>query len=186
MKKLSAILLIIIFLFNLFGYRLLFNFAQQQSDIKLEASLDKDDFNEAELITLQVPLSLPYLTNQQNFERVDGEITVDGKIYKYVKRKITDGNLVLLCLPHHNKMRIESAKDEFFKYANDLVQNNNSKKSGNSKAGVFKNVLAEYDNYVVELTTTCSSADIIYGVSKYLHHLPTSPHASPEQPPELI
>lgn len=186
MKKLSAILLIAIFLFNLFGYRLLFNYAQQQSDIKLEASLDKNDFNEAELITLKVPLSLPYLTNQQNFERVDGEITVDGKIYKYVKRKITDGNLVLLCLPDHNKMRIESAKDEFFKYANDLVQNNNSKKPGNSKSGVFKNVLTDYDHYFAEFATTCSAAEIVYSVSKYLAHLPTSPHTSPEQPPELI
>ncbi|HLL41614.1 MAG TPA: hypothetical protein VK369_00680, partial [Segetibacter sp.] len=118
MKKFSAIFLIALFLFNLFGYRILFNYEQQQSDVRLEASLDKQEYNDADLVTIKVPLSLPYVNNQQNFERVDGEITVNGKILKYVKRKITDGNLILLCLPNDNKMRIESAKDEFFKYAN--------------------------------------------------------------------
>ncbi|HKG69981.1 MAG TPA: hypothetical protein VKA92_14000, partial [Segetibacter sp.] len=123
MKKLSAIFLIALFLFNLFGYRILFNYEQQQSDVRLEASLDKQDYNDADLVTIKVPLSLPYVNNQQNFERVDGEITVNGKILKYVKRKIADGNLILLCLPNDHKMRIESAKEEFFKYTNDLVQN---------------------------------------------------------------
>lgn len=186
MKRLSAILLITIFLFNLFGYRLLFNYAQQQSDVRLEASLDNNEFNESELVTIKVPLSLPYLNNQENFERVDGEIKVNGKIYKYVKRRITDGNLVLLCLPDHDKMRIESAKEEFFKYANDLVQNNHSKKSGNSKAGNFKNPVSDYDNFTSEFTTTCSVANILYAFSRQLNHLPSSPHCSPEQPPELI
>jgi hypothetical protein len=186
LKKLSAILLIAIFLFNLFGYRLLFNYAQQRSDVQLVASLDKNDFNEAELVTIKVPLSLPYLTSQQNFERVDGEITVDGKIYKYVKRKITDGNLVLLCLPDHNKMRIESAKDEFFKYANDLVQNNKSKKSDHSQKGVFKNLIGEFESSTAKFTTGYSIANIVYTISKELNYLPSSPHSSPEQPPELI
>lgn len=185
MKKPAAILLITVYLFNLVGYRLLFNYAQKQSDIKLEASLDKNEFDEADLITLKVPLTLPYLTNQQNFERVDGEITVDGKIYKYVKRKIEDGNLVLLCLPDHNKMRIESAKEEFFKYANDVVQNN-SKKSGSSKAPVFKNVVAEYDYYLVELPIKTAVKTANNNFSIYFDHLPSSPHSLPEQPPELV
>lgn len=186
MKKVAAILLISIFLFNLFGYRLLFNYAQQQSDITLEASLDKNEFNEAELITITVPLSVPYQNDQQNFERVDGELKVNGKIYKYVKRKISGGQLILMCLPDHKKMQLQSAKDEFFKYANDLVQNNHSKKSDKSKSGVFKNLMAEYDNYTAEFTTAYSIANIVYSISKQLNFLPSSPHSSPEQPPELI
>lgn len=186
MKKLSAILLIALFLFNLVGYRILLNYEQQQSDIQLEASLDKQEYNESDLITITVPLSLPYVNNQQSFERIDGEITVNGKILKYVKRKISDGNLILLCVPDHNKMRIESAKDEFFKYANDLVQNNQSKKSGNTKSGIFKNVLSEY----CINTTTCE--DAAYSVHRiYNDHsdskfLPSSHYLLPDQPPEVI
>ena len=186
MKKFSAILLIALFLFNLFGYRILFNYEQQQSDRKLEALLDKQDYNDADLITIKVPLSLPYVSNQQNFERIDGEITVSGKILKYVKRKVSEGNLVLLCLPDHDKMRIKSAKDDFFKFANDLVQNNQPKKSGNSKSGVFKNLLSEYN-----ITSSDYAAAIFNTAPEHIvpfqsEHLPASHYKLPEQPPETV
>lgn len=186
MKKLSAILLIALFLFNLFGYRILFHYEQQQSDMRLEASFDRQDYNDAELITIKVPLSLPYVTNQQNFERVDGEITIDGKILKYVKRKITDGHLILLCLSDHNKMRIESAKDEFFRYANDLVQNNQSKKSNNTKSAVFKNVLSEYYIDASDYTPAFRSMTQTYSITSLSNFLPSSYYQLPEQPPEVI
>ena len=187
MKKLAAILLIVIFLFNLFGYRLLFNYAQQQSDLRLEASLDKNDFNEAEMITVKVPLSLPYQNNQQNFERINGELKLNGKIYKYVKRKISDGQLILMCLPDYKKMQLQSAKDEFFKYANDLVQNSHSKKPDNSKADIFKIMIGEYDNFTTRFNPSYSFSNIVgYTILNQLNHLPSLPHSSPEQPPELI
>jgi hypothetical protein len=185
-KQLAAILLIAIFLFNLFGYRLLFNYAQQQSDIRLEASFDRNDFNEAELVAIKIPLSLPYLNNQQNFERIDGEITVKGKIYKYVKRKIAEGNLVLLCLPDHNKMSIESAKQDFFKNANDIAQTGNSKKSNSSK-GFFKNLIGEYDCYTtISAPAPATISNLVYRIKEQLSYLPSSPHSSPDQPPELV
>jgi hypothetical protein len=185
-KKLSAILLTALFLFNLFGYRILFNYEQQQSDIRLEASLDKQDYNDVDLVTITVPLSLPYVNNQQSFERVDGEITVNGKILKYVKRKISDGNLILLCLPDHDKMRIESAKDEFFKYANDLVQNNQSKKSGNTKAGVFKNLQTDYNINTYEYVYATQRIQHRYTIPLQSNFLPSSHSQLPEQPPEVI
>jgi len=185
-KKLSAILLIALFLFNLIGYRILFYYEQEQSDVRLEASFDKEEYNDADLITIKVPLSLPYVTNQRNFERIDGEITVNGKILKYVKRKITDGNLILLCLPNHNKMRIEGAKDEFFKFANDLVQNNQSKKSGHTKSGIFKNLISEYDINSSDYPSAFYKILHTYNVTMQPKFLPSSHYKLPKQPPEII
>ena len=187
MKKFSAIFLIALFLFNLFGYRILFNYEQQQSDVRLEASLDKQEYNDADLVTIKVPLSLPYVNNQQNFERVDGEITVNGKILKYVKRKITDGNLILLCLPNDNKMRIESAKDEFFKYANGLLQNNHSKESNNTRSGVSKNLMTEYYiNTFSDYAPAFSVSMHTYNNTSQSKFLPPSHYNLPERPPEII
>lgn len=185
-KKLSAILLIALFLFNLFGYRILFNYAQQQSDLQLEALLDNDEYNEADLLTLKVPLNLPYQNNQEHFERVNGEITVKGKIYKYVKRKVSNGELVLLCIPNHNKMKLQSAKQDFFKYANDLLQNNSSKKTDHSKSGIIKNLSVDYDSYITDYSTANYHVQQVYSSINQLKYLPSSPHALPEQPPELI
>ncbi len=164
---------------------MLFDFAQKQSDIHLEASLDKNEYDEAELITIKVPVSVAYQNDQANFERVNGELKVNGKIYKYVKRRMSEGQLILMCLPDHKKMQLQSAKDDFFKYSNDLVQNNNSKKSDHSKAGAFKNLLSEYDNYISEFSTAYSIVRNVYSASQQLDYLPSSPHISPEQPPEL-
>ena len=134
MKKFAAILLLALFLFNIIGYRIILFYAQRQSDVQLEASLDKDLYDDADLVTITVPLSLPYLNNQSQFERVDGEINFNGKIYKYVKRKVTEGNLVLLCLPDYNKMRLQSEANASYKNISDVATNSNSKKSSDSKS----------------------------------------------------
>lgn len=168
------------------GYRFVFNYAQQKSDQTFIAALDNDTYNEAELLTIKIPTSLPYQNDRQNFERVDGEITYQGKIYKYVKRKIENGQLVLLCLPDYNKMRLQSAKDDFFKTANDLVQNNQSKKSDHSKNTGFKNLVSDYIQQSSNYEEPLFAVVLPVSTTKRISHLPTSPHLSPEQPPDFM
>ncbi len=97
-----------------------------------------------------------------------------------------DGQLILLCLPDHEKMKLQSAKDEFFKYANDLVQNHSSKRSDHSKSGIFKNLMGEYDFFTTPYITHSGVSQTDYNISKNSENLPSSPHSSPEQPPEVI
>lgn len=186
MKKVAAISLIILFFFNLFGYRILFAFAQHQSDTRLVASLDNESYNEAELLTIKVPLTVPYQVDQADFERVDGEVNYQGKIYKYVKRKMEDGQLILLCLPDNNKMRLQSAKDDFFKNSNDVAQNDPAKKSANSKTGAFKNILSDYITPTFDGIVALNEVPCTYSFSKQSDFLATAPHNSPEQPPDFI
>ncbi len=184
MKKLTAIFFLFIFLFNIGGYRLWFYYSQQISDERLEVSLDKNEYNEADLVTIKIPISLPYQTNWKEFERIDGDVNLNGKIYKYVKRKVHNGELILLCIPDHNKMKLESARYDFFKIANDLVQNNVPKKSGNPHTAVFKLLFSEYyqnsydyfNNDLIEQNQNFS----FYKA----HNLSSLPHISPEQPPD--
>lgn len=144
LKKIAAILLLGILFFNWFGYRLLADILQQHADIKLEARLDQNDYDESQLFEMRVMLNLPYQTNWADFERVDGEIEIDGIHYKYVKRKVQDGQLVLLCLPNEAKMRLQTARDDFFKLVNDLQHPSQNKKSDNNHSLSFNNFSAEY------------------------------------------
>ena len=185
MKKPAAIFLIVIFLFNIGGYRLLFYYEQQRSDRQIEALLDKEEYNEAELITIKTPLSLPYQSNTADFERISGEINFNGRIYKYVKRKIDNGNLVLLCLPDKNKMQLEKAKEDFFKNTNDLAQADNSKKSDNSKSISLKNAVSDYEQYLFSFKiNSINNLSFNFGIYK-IEDLISSPHISPEQPPDI-
>jgi hypothetical protein len=182
LKKFAAILLLALFLFNLIGYRVLFTYLQQRSDATMEASIDNNDYNQQDLITITVPLSMPYQLDQKDFERVSGEINVNGKVYKYVQRKVSNGELVLQCLPDENKMKLQSAKDDFFKFANDL--NNSSKKSGNTN--VAKNWLSIYDKqsdndaqFSAPPVNTSFYSEIVIAYS-------SGTHISPEQPPDFL
>ena len=182
MKQLVSILLLLLLLFNFVGYRILFDVLQQKANKELVTKLDNNDYNDADLITLTVPLSMPYLTDSKDFERKDGEITIDGKIYHYVKQKISHGNLVLMCLPDEQKMHLQNAKDDFFKLANELQNNSASKKSG-EHSQVIKLVISDYVK-----TENAVNAFAVNNISNtytdnYFAHLLSGETLIPEQPP---
>jgi hypothetical protein len=182
LKKLAAILLLALFLFNLCGYRLWFSYVQFQHDTQLQASFDRNAYNESDLVAIKVPINLPYQVDWKNYERVDGELNYKGKILRYVKQKLVNGEMIFLCLPDHGKVHLQSAKNEFVKYANDVQSNSPSGKSNNN---ILKNVLSEYDaNDPIAVAFTPSVAQP--------EHLPALPVfisscflSCPEQPPEI-
>ena len=148
-KKIVTILLLGLLVFNFVGYKLLFSFLEQKANNTIVAKIDNQDYNDADLITLTVPLSMPYLQDSKDFEKKDGEITLNGKVYHYVKQKISQGNLVLMCLPDEQKTHLQGAKDDFFRLANELQNNTSSKKSGENSQ-VIKLTISDYE----ELQTT--------------------------------
>ena len=187
LKKVAALFFITLFLFNLFGYRLVVQYMQQKASAQLEARLDKNLYNDSQLIELKVPMHLPYQTNWSAYQRFDGEIEVDGITYKYVKRKVADDTLYLMCIPNTKKMNLETAKNDFFKLTNDLTQNNDSKKSDSSKTISFKSLQGEYDEYAFALNSFNLYSDHMNSwPSLNSEKLISSPHISPEQPPDII
>ena len=81
MKKLAAILLIVILFFNWYGYRIVTNILAKDADKQLEVQLDNNDYDESQLIEVRVALNMPYQNDQSDFERHYGEMEVDGKYY---------------------------------------------------------------------------------------------------------
>lgn len=108
----------------------------------LETKIDNSDYDESSLFEIRIPLNAPYLAdNTTEFERFDGEVELDGVHYKYVKRKVVNGELVLLCLPNKSKTELQNSKEAFFRLVNDLNHNQNKNKSNSSN---FKSITAEY------------------------------------------
>ena len=126
MKKLAAILLMGILLFNWLGYRVLISFLESKADMQLEAEFDENKYDESQLISIKVPVRyLPYYNSSSTFERVDGQIEIKGIQYKYVKKRIFNDSLEMLCIPNHASIKLQTAKNEFFKFSNDLQQDKN-------------------------------------------------------------
>lgn len=184
MKRFASILLLAILCFNWFGYQLLTRLLENQANTQLEARLDQDDYDESLLIEMRVDLTMPYQTSSSEFERIDGEIEINGIHYKYVKRKVEDGQLVLLCLPNEGKMRLQSARDDFYRLVNDLQHQTQNKKSESTHAVSF-NIGTEYCQEknewsmapVTNLRLPYSSGNASFKTAA--HQL------IPEQPPEI-
>jgi hypothetical protein len=144
LKKLFAITLLGILLFNWGGYRFVTDYLTNKADLRLEAQLDLDKYDEAALISIKIPTNLPYYTNTVLYERVDGSINIKGVEYKYVKRRIYNDSLELICIPNATKMGMQNARDDFFRLANDLVASNSNKKATGSHGHAIKFSVQDY------------------------------------------
>ena len=144
LRTLAAILLLFILSFNWFGYQFVSHYLQNRATRLLAVKLDCEEYAERDLIELKIPVSLPYQNNHERFERYDGEIEINGIHYTYVKRRIINDSIILLCLPNKEKTKMVNAKDNFFKLVNGLHSTPWEKNTGKGNAAVYKNALPEF------------------------------------------
>jgi hypothetical protein len=181
LRKFAAILLLVLFLFNWFGYQPLISFLEEKANMQLETQLDKNNFDESQLVSVKIPAHyFSGYVNAKNFERADGQVDINGIIYNYVKVRVYNDSLEMLCIPNNAAMKLSSAKDSFFKLVNDLQHRGNKK----SNPGFYKNISTDY-LAINDFTVTNNNFSI---VSKwppsFIGHIQF--HISPvlENPPE--
>ena len=143
------------------GYRAWFYYAERKADAMLETQLDENRYDENDLVAITVPLDNPYQIEQKGFERISGEVTLDGTTYKYVKRRVTEGNLIIYCIPDIHKMILKKAGSDYGNAANDLSGNNKS----SSRKSIQKSFNGtDYENhfyqYQLPLTATTLESPI--------------------------
>lgn len=183
LKKIITILLLAIHVFNLAGYSLLFQFLIRQNSKQAIQHIDKGEYTDRELVQVKIPYPLPYSTNWKDYERYDGEIEFAGVHYNYVKRRIYNDTLYLLCLPDINRTRLHDARNNYAEQVNDINTASSGKKG---EDGAKKNILlSEYEQqetlYAVPLTLTLSGT----GNNFITPFLQTGQIDRPGQPPEL-
>lgn len=119
------------------------DYVQQKADTHFEQKLDNKEYDASALIEVRAPVSLPYQTDWKEFERVSGEITINGMHYKYVERKLEAGEMIYKCIPDEDKARLINARENFFKLVNDL-QNQQEQQSGKQPAPSYKTFSFDY------------------------------------------
>ena len=186
MKKVAAILLMGILFFSWYGYRLLSSYLEVKADRQLETRLDENRYDESELISIKVPSShLSYYNSSTQFERVDGQIEVKGVKYKYVKRRLFNDSLEVLCIPNHTAMNLQTARNQFFQLVNDIQQHNGQgKKSDNSLSKSFSPT-----DYETVSSLTVNQLNYTIKPPMFRELVPTlssSNHLTVEQPPDHI
>lgn len=185
LRRIAAIFFLSILCFNFLGYRYFFDFLEQRHDSRFEAQLDEDDYDESSLISIRTAFSNPYYnhTNSGEFERWKGEIEIDGVHYKYVKRRIFNDSIELLCIPNTTAHELKKAEQDFYRMTNDLQTNSGKKQDG--QLPVFKNLLSEYCEAVPDWTAVVAPERVQH-CAVYLITLSRYDGESPGQPPEQV
>lgn len=178
----SAIVFLTILLFNFYGYRLFISVLQNNSDIVLEKRVDKNDYSDSELISIKTTLNLPYYNSSPDYERVYGSINIDGVDYEYVKRRVYQDTLELLCIPNHDKTKLNTANNEIAKSS---AEGQSSSPLKNSNP-VIKIALPDFFQETSTATTftVASLKQFYFAVNNYL--LPAGYASRQDRPPQSV
>lgn len=186
MKRLAAILLLGIFTFNLFGYRLVASFMENQENQRIEIALDENNYTDDQLISIRQPTNLPYYRNSETFQRIDGEIEISGILYKYVKCRIYNDSLELMCIPNTGTMKIRAAKDDFSKLASEFQRTSDNEKKSHPENKSLKQVLGDYELLQQSSVTGSGSAVHIDHLIQNSSFSDSHFASSAERPPDSV
>jgi hypothetical protein len=105
------------------------NYFDQKASDHLVSLIEQNNYDESDLVSVKTPINLPYYTNNPTFERVDGEMEINGIVYQYVERRVYNDSVEIRILPNQDRLQIKNAKESFDKLASDFDQKLMEKKT---------------------------------------------------------
>ncbi|MFD0766669.1 hypothetical protein ACFQZI_17540 [Mucilaginibacter lutimaris] len=106
MKKLFAIVMLAVLVFNMCGYMLLYQYFINQSDAFANEQISKGYYKPDELVEIKIPVRMPYVQEQRRYENISGQIQLKGNCYNYVALKMTRDTMYVKCIPNYTKTKL--------------------------------------------------------------------------------
>ena len=126
LRKLFSILFTILLLLNVVGYYGVFLGLQYKNDKEMIQKFDADNYTDSDIVTIKIPISIPYAMDSKDFERVDGKFEHKGIFYRLVKQKLSQDTLYVACVKDHENKRIDDAITSFVKTFTDAPVDSHS------------------------------------------------------------
>ena len=127
LKRILAILFLAVFLFNVIGYYAVYLGLRTHVNHVLQQRLDDEFYEADDLLTLKIPVNLPYQTDWHSFQRVEGDFERNGKFYNLVKQKVERDTLIVIYIKDHQETSLFESLSEIVHATTDTPM---SKKAG--------------------------------------------------------
>jgi hypothetical protein len=114
-KRVITICLLFVFLLNALGFYGVFVGWQWKNSRDFNTRLEADNYLEQETRTFKVPLTLPYGVDSRDYERVQGEFTYEGEMFRLVKQRMYRDTLYLVCVKDVKSTEINQALADYVK-----------------------------------------------------------------------
>jgi glutamate racemase len=164
---------------------MVFSYLEKEASQELVASIETKSFDENNLIEIKTDLNMPYVSDK-DYENAYGETVIKGVHYQYVKRKIENNVLYLMCLPNDTKTVLAETKTTIEK--NNAETDNSSSKQKSPVQKILKSTQTEYVqnhySYQIDNIVIIPSSILLNNRNNKLSSLFTP--LTPEQPPECF
>lgn len=152
------------------------------SDKQTAQQLDEHIYDDEALVEIAIPLNMPYVSNQDSYERYDGSIELNGMHYNYVKRKINNDTLHILCIPNDQKTQLHEAKNDYTKQLADA----SSGKKENDSQGKKNTFFAEYNCEITQYSFGAVSTSSTQNIPAAQNFIPAEFIGNLIKPPQII
>ena len=157
------------------------DYMQQQQQQATFLKIDQSDYSDDELISVKTVLNLPYYNSSSEFERAYGSMNINGVEYDYVKRRVYNDTLELLCLPNQEKTKLQAVKNDFLKLSIDNTNSQPNKKSST----ILKISLPDYSQQFATFSITALNEVVIIHHSENFKFIFEDHSVLQDQPPQV-
>jgi len=163
MKRLFSFFFLLLILLNTVGYYEVLLFMEKQNYAEAVQKISGNENEIAGNLLLKIPLASRFNEDDDEYRKAQGEITVEGELYHFVKQKLYQDTLYIICLRDTKTSEVREALADLSKTMAD--QNH---KSGSTQKGVDVS-FAKY--YTLSATV---KEPIETGWSRLLQHVPVT------------
>lgn len=137
-KTAIPVILVLIILLNTMGYYGIFLGLRYQNDIAMSRVIDSDDYDPSQTVTLKIPVTVAYMPDQSDYERVSGQFEYNGVLYRLVKQRYAKDTLTIVCFKDMEHMKIDRVLTDYVKTFTDTTTD------GKSSSKITINFLKDY------------------------------------------
>ncbi len=115
MKRVYSLFFLILILFNTIGYYEVLVIIDQQERERAVKKITENEETITGNLLLKLPLSSPYGQPDTEYQRVYGDVTVEGQVYHFVKQKVYHDTLYVVCLTDVQTTNVKNVIADFSK-----------------------------------------------------------------------
>ncbi|MBD1392294.1 hypothetical protein [Mucilaginibacter glaciei] len=109
MKRLFAMVLLCVHLFNTGGYNLIFQYFIHQSEVQMVKNIYENKVDATQLVQIKIPMRSPGLKDWTDYEHIQGQVQLKDAFYNYVGMKMTHDTMYLVCVANDAKTKLVNA-----------------------------------------------------------------------------
>ena len=170
-----------LFLFNMGGYQLLFQYVIYRSDVAVSNQINNNQYQSTDLVDIKIPVHLN-IQDWADYQPISGQIKDGATCYNYAELKMTKDTLYLKCIQNTDKAKLISAKIIYTKQLNDIPTGKKAHNAPVKKA----NTLSDYRLQAFTYHYNRFGVSFIQNI-KPVTSKPDRPYiSSPGKPPNAI